>query len=84
MNIRYRPRWKEMLDGFYGEHQFTVELTMGVYHVYFPTEATWNRTAPDWARGLWKQARDEAEAWSLAQPYPFDVDSTAWVDFKSP
>lgn len=82
MKIRYQARWKELLDGFYEGHHFTVEMTMGVSHVYFPTEETWNGTAPEWARGLWKQARDDAETWSLANSVLFNVDPAAWVDFK--
>jgi hypothetical protein len=35
-----------MLDGFYGPHRFTIEMTMGKLNVYFPTEDRWNRTAP--------------------------------------
>lgn len=83
MNLTYRSRWKEMLDGFYGPHQFTVEMTLGELHVFFPTEERWNRTAPAWAQGLWKKARDGAEAWGKAKSIPFSVDPGAWVDFQS-
>lgn len=82
MKIRYEPRWKEMLDGFYGKHKFVVELTMGRLHVYFPTEATWKQTAPDWAKDLWDQAQREASEWSREQGIRFDIDETAWVEFE--
>lgn len=52
MSIRYQPRWKELLDGFYGEHRFTVQRPIGIPHVYFPTEETWERSGPAWARGI--------------------------------
>ena len=70
-----------MLDGFVGTHRFTVELTMGVLHVYFPTENTWNANAPEWALGLWTSARDQTMAWCQSKSIPFDIDSTAWVEF---
>ena len=71
-----------MLDGFIDGHEFTIEMTMGKDHVYFPTEEMWNRAAPPWACGLWEQARDGASEWCLAHSIPFDVDQTAWVEFK--
>lgn len=81
MAIEYRPRWKEMFDGFVGNNKFTVEMTMGTDHVYFPTERTWESNAPDWAKGLWSSARDEAVAWCEKNSVPFDIDQAAWVDF---
>jgi hypothetical protein len=81
MTITYQPRWKEMFDGFVGDNRFTVEMTMGHLHVYFPTESTWNRTAAIWAEGLWQQARDGAEAWCLSNSVPFTIDDQAWVEF---
>ena len=71
-----------MLDGFIDGHQFTIEMTMGIEHVYFPTEEIWDRTAPKWACGIWEQARNEASIWCLINSIPFDVDHAAWVEFS--
>jgi len=83
MKIRYQPRWKEILDGFVEHHHFSVEITMGDLHVYFPTEEAWNATAPEWAKDLWPEARDGAEEWSRKNAIPFEVDQAAWVDFDT-
>lgn len=82
MKIRYQARWKEMLDGFVGDNRFTVEFTMGRPHVYFPTEETWKKTAPDWAKDLWAEAQEQAAEWSKEQKTPFDIDAGAWVEFE--
>ncbi|WP_395746201.1 hypothetical protein [Prosthecobacter sp.] len=79
--ITYQPRWKEMFDGHVGKNRFTVEMTMGRGHVYFPTENTWNHCAPFWAEGLWQQAKEGAEAWCLSNSVAFHVEETAWVEF---
>ena len=83
MTIKYLPRWKEMLDGIYGDHRFTVEITMGIIHVYFPTEETWERDAPAWAQGLWPQAKEDAQQWCAGNNTPFEVNPTAWVQFAA-
>ena len=83
MTISYKARWKEMLDGLAGDQGFTVEMTMGTTHVYFPTEATWQLTAPNWAVGLWQQARDGAESWCASNSVAFTIDDSAWVDFHN-
>ncbi len=82
MSIRYQPRWKEMFDGFLGDHRFTIEITMGVLHVYFPTEETWERSAPPWAQSMWACARDSAIQWADDNSIPFDIDHAAWVEFE--
>lgn len=80
-DISFEPKWKEMLVGKVGDNQFTVEFTMGVDHVYFPTRQTWESSAPDWAKDLWLQASSEASLWANKKGIPFDIDAAAWVDF---
>jgi hypothetical protein len=79
--ITYQPKWKETLVGCIGGNYFHVEITMGVLHVYFPTEETWIASAPSWASGKWKAAKESAEIWCGAQNIPFTVDNAAWVAF---
>jgi len=55
---------------------------MGVLHVYFPSESTWNQRAPDWAEGLWAQALTEAKKWAADAETLLTVNDTAWVDFN--
>lgn len=81
--FHYKPRWKECFDGYYESHRFTVEMTMGVNHVYFPMQETWDHKAPAWAQGLWRQAHDDAVAWCLQNSIPFTADAHAWVDFNA-
>ena len=81
MNITYQPKWKEELIGSIGEHEFSIEMTMGKLHVFFPTEVTWNKNPPDWAKGKWTESRDAAEMWSKDNNIPFTIDEQAWVEF---
>lgn len=81
MEIDYQPKWKEELVGTCGNHQFTVEMTMGKLHVFFPLESRWEATAPAWAKGRWSEAKVQAEAWAKSQGIPFDMDEQAWVAF---
>ncbi len=81
MKITYQPKWKEELVGTYGDHNFTVEITMGKLHVYFPKESTWEENPPSWAEGKWPEARDAANAWAEENNIPFIIDNDAWVEF---
>ena len=81
MTIEYTPRWKEELIGVLEGNQFVVELTMGRLHVYFPSESTWESSAPDWAKGKYLLARTAAEDWSSKNDSDFTVDENAWIDW---
>jgi hypothetical protein len=81
MDFTYQPKWKEELVGTYGANSFTVEITMGKLHVFFPQEDTWEESAPAWAKGKWPQARDQAQTWAQSEDIPFTVDQAAWVEF---
>ena len=82
MKIEFQPRWKEMLDGKLGEKKFTVELSMGRLHTYFPTQEIWKREAPEWAAGLWDTAQEQARIWCEENKIPFDIDEHTWVEFS--
>ena len=60
---------------------FVVELTMGVLTVYFPTQAKWESSAPDWARGEWERVKEELQDWCLQQKIPLVIEDSAWVQF---
>lgn len=81
MTIEYMPRWKEELVGVLDGNQFLVELTMGRLHAYFPTESTWESSAPGWAKGKYLLARTAAEEWARNNGSDFTVDDGAWIDW---
>jgi hypothetical protein len=83
MGIEFQPRWKEMLDGFIEGRRFTLEITMGRLHVFWPREEVWEKSAPIWAKGRWKEAKESAIEWCESQKIPFDEDISAWVEFES-
>lgn len=69
----FQPEWKELLIGTIDSKHFTIELTMGVLTVYFPTAAKWEASAPAWAKGKWEQVRVDLAAW---------CEENAWVEFE--
>ncbi len=79
--IKYHSKWKETLVGEIGDYSFHIELTMGILTVYFPTEETWNESAPSWAKGCWEMAKFEAEKWCNTSNIPMVIDHKSWVDF---
>lgn len=83
MKISYQPKWKEELVGTYGEHEFTVEMTMGKAHVFFPEESIWEENPPPWAIGVWSEAKNAAMEWAESQGIPFTIDKAAWVYFNN-
>jgi hypothetical protein len=47
-------RWKEILIYREGENELEFFIPMGVkppWPLEFPSESTWNKTVPDWAKG---------------------------------
>lgn len=80
MTFTFTPKWKEELVCSCPEGTFVIELTMGVPHVYFPTEASWLKSAPAWAKPRWKEVREQLEAWCVRSNLPLTVDDKAWVD----
>ena len=77
--FKFEPRWKEELvvTGFGGS--FILELPMGEFSAYLPTQTAWERKAPTWAKDLWPQLKQELEAWCVKNKAQFLVDETAGV-----
>jgi len=46
---------------------------MGVVSVDFPTEDTWEREAPVWAKPYWETVRTQLAAWCDSQKIPLYV-----------
>jgi hypothetical protein len=78
---KFQPKWKEELIGTIDGKQFTIELTMGVLTVYFPTAAKWEASAPIWAKGRWEQVKSELTDWCEKEKIPFVIEENAWVEF---
>jgi hypothetical protein len=49
--VQFNPRWKEELVCTMDGRQFIIEMTMGVYTAYLPSETKWEQAAPEWAAG---------------------------------
>ena len=81
--VYFNPRWKEELVGTIDGHTFIVEMTMGQYVVYFPEEAKWEASAPEWARGQWERVRADLAAWCEREKIPLEIEERAWVSFES-
>lgn len=81
--ITFQPRWKELLDCRTPWGEFSVELTMGVLHVYFPDEARWQKDVPVQFRDKWRSVVAALEAWCAQQKIPLSVQNDAWVEFAS-
>ena len=81
--ITFQPRWKELLDCRTPWGEFSVELTMGVLHVYFPDEARWTKDAPTPFHDKWRAVFAALEAWCTQQEIPLSVRTDAWVEFST-
>lgn len=80
--VLFHPRWKEELVGTMEGQQFVVEMTMGKYVAYFPTQERWEACAPEWAKGQWQRVRDDLSAWCETEKIPLRIESNAWVTFE--
>jgi hypothetical protein len=80
MSFEFTPRWKEELVCECAEGKLVVEITMGVLHVYFPSEARWKRDAPTWARMRYEEILGDLTRWCTAKSIPLTVDDSAWMD----
>jgi hypothetical protein len=61
--------------------EFVVEITMGVLTVFFPTESSWRKTAPDWAIDQWQRVRGDLIEWCAQKDIPLIIEDRAWVFF---
>jgi hypothetical protein len=77
MSFEFTPRWKEELVCECADGRLVVEITMGILHVYFPSEARWSRDAPTAAMGALEEyfdaRRKAAEFQDLAQARAVDA-----------
>jgi len=58
---------------------FILELTMGMYSAYLPTQKAWEIRAPEWARDLWPPLKSELEDWCVKNKAEFRINETATV-----
>jgi hypothetical protein len=79
--VTFAPRWKEELVGTLDGKTFVVELTMGVLHVFFPTEEKWRAQVPAWAQDQWPLVKDSLTTWCRQQQIPLTIEPSAWVQF---
>jgi hypothetical protein len=77
--FQFQPRWKEELVVNGPGGNFVLELPMGVLSAYLPTEIAWLRKAPDWAKHLWPELRNELETWCQNNNAELVIDESASV-----
>jgi hypothetical protein len=75
--FQFHYRWKEELVCSCPEGTFTLELTIGFATVYLPTEETWQKIAPDWAKGEWATLHKDIQLWCVNNSIPLVIDSNA-------
>jgi len=71
--IQFNPRWREELVATSDEGVLILELTMGKYHVYFPSQRQWLEAVPDWARSKWDLYLTECRNWCAQNNIPISV-----------
>lgn len=71
--IRFSIRWKEELEAITSQGKLIFEFTMGKEHVYFPDEARWKASAPEWAKDKWAFYLESCERWCQERRYPISV-----------
>ena len=68
--IHFNPRWREELVAASEEGVLVLELTMGKYHVYFPSESKWMESVPDWAKEKWEIYFGSLQGMVWAEQHP--------------
>ena len=76
---RFRTRWKEELACESQGGVLVLEMMFIEPHVYFPTDASWARQAPRWAKSRRADLLVELERWCTARDIPLSVDEQAYV-----
>ena len=71
--IHFNPRWREELVASSEEGVLVFELTMGTYHVYFPSESKWLESVPQWAREKWELYLEACKVWCGQNNIPISV-----------
>ncbi len=77
--FKFQPRWKEELVVTGPGGSFILELPMGVLSAYLPTESAWKKKAPNWAKELYPELKQELESWCKESKAEFVVDETAGI-----
>ena len=80
--FHFHPRWKEELVVYGHGGKFILELPMGVYSAYLPTQEVWETKAPEWARDIWPVLKSELEEWCAKNKAEFHIGKTASVFFE--
>ncbi len=75
----FQARWKEELVVRGPGGDFVLELPMGILSAYLPTEKKWAEIAPDWAKPLYSQLKEELEIWCKENGARFFIDESASV-----
>jgi hypothetical protein len=79
LNIDFTHRWREELVAKSEAGTLIFEVTMGSYHVYFPTEETWLKSTPEWAKPQWNDFYEACHAWCRSNHIPITVVENALV-----
>ncbi len=76
--VTFNPRWKEEIVAQSKDGKLVFEFTMGVDHVYFPSEAKWQKDAPAWAKDKWEDYIRACRNWCLANRVPITITEDAY------
>lgn len=77
--ITLTARWREELVAHCEAGILVFELTMGTYHLYFPTELRWVAQVPSWATGRWQEFLAACEQWCATNRVPISIVDDAVV-----
>ena len=77
--ITFQAGWREELVATCAEGILVFELTMGTYHLYFPTEKRWTTQVPAWAKNRWQAFLTASERWCAAERIPLSLVDDAHV-----
>lgn len=76
----FTPKWKEELVCRTPWAAFTVEITMGVLHVYFPDEAKWKKDLLGHLHDKWSEVVQELGRWCEKEKIPLSLVPDAWIE----
>lgn len=77
--INFNPRWREELVATSIDGILIFEITMGKYHVYFPDEALWLKSVPEWAKDKWNIYLEACKLWCSQNAIPISVVENGFV-----
>lgn len=84
IRFEFRPRWKEELVCSSVLGNLVLDMPMGVTSVYLPTEGSWARQAPQWARAMWPEFHAQLVQWCASERVPLYVEDSASVYEEDP